>query len=345
MRTAKQVDELIRQLKDSGMPLQDAAWEAALACAGWPYIFGDRGEYCTPKHRDAVYSKHPDRQEYINVKNSCPALNGGSCEGCKWHPGGGNVRGFDCRGFTYWILLQVYGWKLMGAGATSQWNDESNWKAKGLVAEGMPEDTLVCLFYYKKGSTTTMAHTGLGYKGETVECSAGVQHSAKRKDKWTHWAVPACVECDCGIGDAAYYERETAVPASAPAAPQQAVPAQTVKTRPTIRKGNRNVYVRECQTMLQGLGYSLGICGVDGDFGTATEAAVKQFQKDHGLAADSVVGVKTWAALDAAVIATETGQETEAGTYRVVIHGLDLTQAQAIAGNYPGNSTIEKECD
>ena len=337
MKTAKQVDELIRQLKDSGMPLQDAAWEAALACAGWPYIFGDRGEYCTPKHRDAVYSKHPDRQEYINVKNSCPALNGGNCEGCKWHPGGGNVRGFDCRGFTYWILLQVYGWKLMGAGATSQWNDESNWKAKGLVAEGMPEDTLVCLFYYKRGSTTTMAHTGLGYKGEAVECSAGVQHSAKRKDKWTHWAVPACVEV-CGIGDAAYYERgkeQEPVPV-----PAQAVPAPAVKTRPTIRKGNRNVYVRECQTMLQGLGYSLGICGIDGDFGTATETAVKQFQKDHGLAADGVVGVKTWGELVKSVDSISVKPQEE--SYIVIISGLDLTQAQAFKTRYP-DCVIEKE--
>ena len=37
--------------------------------------------------------------------------------------------------------------------------------------------------------------------------------------------------------------------------------------------------------------------------------------------------------------------EDPGGTYSVTIFGLDLTQAQAIAGNYPGNSTIEKECD
>ena len=32
-----------------------------------------------------------------------------------------------------------------------------------------------------------------------------------------------------------------------------------------------------------------------------------------------------------------------AATYCVTIFGLDLTQAQAIAGNYPGSSIVEEE--
>lgn len=186
MNNAKQVDLLITDQKAAGVDPQQICWNAALACVGWPYIFGDRGEYCTPAHRRARYSP-----EHPTIKSKCKNFDGsGSCSGCKWYPNGQKVRAFDCRGFTYWILLQVYGWKLMGTGATTQWNTADNWKAKGTVADGLPADTLVCLFV-QKGSK--MEHTGFGLNNETIECSNGVQHFTSRNAKWTHWGVPACI--------------------------------------------------------------------------------------------------------------------------------------------------------
>ena len=80
----------------------------------------------------------------------------------------------------------------MGAGATSQWNTASNWKAKGAI-DTMPKDTLVCLFVYDK-KKNNMSHTGFGFNNETVECSSGVQYFSKRNKKWTHWGIPACEE-------------------------------------------------------------------------------------------------------------------------------------------------------
>jgi hypothetical protein len=315
MKTAKQVDELIAQLKNSGIPLSDAAWQAALACVGWPYIFGDRGQLCTPAHRRAAYNSKG--QEHPTIKTKCKNFEGtGSCSGCTFYPGG-QTRANDCRGFTYWILLQIYGWKLQGAGATSQWNTETNWKAKGEIST-MPKDTLCCLFV-RKGKT--MEHTGFGLNNETVECSNGVQHFTSRNKKWTHWAVPACV------GEKAQD------PTTAPADPD---PEPGTVWRPTIRRGSRNTYVKECQTMLSKLGYSLGICGIDGDFGSATLAAVQKFQQEHGLIVDGVVGPMTWDALEKAVTEKNQEQAESVKTYSVTITGLDLTQAQAFLNKYPG---------
>lgn len=291
MNSADYVANLVTELKGSGIPLSDVAWRTALACVGWPYIFGDRGEYCTPAHR-----RSRDYEKYPTIKSKCKNFDGtGSCSGCKWYPNGKRVRAFDCRGFTYWVLLQVYGWKLMGAGATSQWNNASNWKAKGKISDGIPEDTLVCLFYSKDNKEKTWEHTGFGYHGETLECSNGVQHFTTRNKKWTHWAIPACVEGD--------------TPTPTPPDPDY---------RPTLRRGDKGEYVTLMQTKLALRGYDLGSYGIDGDFGRATEAAVKQFQRDWGLTVDGICGKKTWAVLDSSTPAT-----------LKTVHIPHLTQAKA----------------
>jgi hypothetical protein len=73
----------------------------------------------------------------------------------------------------------------------------------------------------------------------------------------------------------------------------------------TVR-GNTGDRVREVQCLLLHWGYSVGSSGVDGDFGPATEAAVKAFQSDTygvcgppGLVSDGRVGKHTWSALRA----------------------------------------------
>lgn len=318
MNSAKEVDSLIQQMKADGIPLSDAAWEAAKACIGWPYIFGDRGEYDTPERRKAVYEKHGGD----GLISKCQVLNGkaGSCDGCKWYPGGCRVRSYDCRGFTYWILLQIYGWKLMGAGCTSQWDTESNWKAKGEVKDGIPQGVIVCLFYYKKDSsgkrTKTLEHTGLYYNGETIECSNGVQYSRNLNPKWEVWGIPACVDG---------------------AAPDpQPDQDQDPGGRPTLRRGCKGESVQLVQVKLLQLGYSLPRYGADGSYGSETISAVINFQRDNGLAGDGVCGPKTWAALDRA---------EPMKLYTVYIPHLPLYKAEAFARAYDGAYMTEEGGD
>lgn len=77
---------------------------------------------------------------------------------------------------------------------------------------------------------------------------------------------------------------------------------ETVSSDVTIKlkqlsKGDKGDTVKALQSLLIGYGYSCGKSGVDGDFGSNTLTAVKQFQKDKGLTVDGVVGAETWGAL------------------------------------------------
>lgn len=63
--------------------------------------------------------------------------------------------------------------------------------------------------------------------------------------------------------------------------------------------------VVKLQKQLYGLGYDIGIDGIDGIFGQATRQAVVRFQQEEGLTADGVAGVQTLTRLNEKVPVTE----------------------------------------
>ena len=71
-------------------------------------------------------------------------------------------------------------------------------------------------------------------------------------------------------------------------------------TRNYLMKGDKSEAVRTMQKMLLALGYDLGKWGADSDFGSATDTALRAFQKDHNLTVDGKYGNNTKAALEAA---------------------------------------------
>ncbi|MBR3332844.1 MAG: peptidoglycan-binding protein [Clostridia bacterium] len=167
----------------------------------------------------------------------------------------------------------------------------------------------------------------------------GVTTSKVTAGKWTHWGELQGVDYagagDPGSGTAGNESQGSFLNGSSPMSRGDGTPVTQ-----TLKRGSKGSAVAGLQTMLRKLGYDLGPCGIDGDFGKATEAAVRSFQSDHRLAADGVAGKNTWAELEKAVkaISVKPGEET----YSVTIGGLDLTQAQALMNNYPG-SVMEKE--
>ena len=74
-----------------------------------------------------------------------------------------------------------------------------------------------------------------------------------------------------------------------------------------LKRGMKGTDVAAMQSDLILLNYSCGKWGSDGDFGKATESAVKAFQTDYDLEVDGIVGPKTVAKLNE--LLPETGEE------------------------------------
>ena len=64
-----------------------------------------------------------------------------------------------------------------------------------------------------------------------------------------------------------------------------------------LKKGSEGYQVKVAQLLLILNGCSCGSYGADGDFGPATDSAVRKYQKAKGLEVDRVIGPKTWAKL------------------------------------------------
>ena len=275
---------------------------------GWGYIWGTAGETWTAaKQKELEKTTDRDRAQ-------------GREYGSKWI--GKKVA--DCSGLFSWAFKQLGGY--MYHGSDTMYRKYSS--DKGELKKGKRTDCAAL----KPGTAVFVwngskySHVGL-FVGDNTVIEAmgtinGVTTSKVTAGKWTHWGELSGVD---------YRNAGNVIPSEAEGSPS---------VKPTLRKGSKGNTVRELQTMLLKLGYDLGPCGVDGDFGKATEAAVRSFQSDHRLEVDGVVGQLTNAELERAVALVSAKPAVE--SYSVTITGLDLTQAQALQANYPG-SIIEKE--
>ena len=98
-----------------------------------------------------------------------------------------------------------------------------------------------------------------------------------------------------------------------------------------VSYGSKGSSVTELQKLLNQNGYNLS---VDGDFGTKTQAAVKDYQQKNNLSVDGIVGANTWGALTKASSGS-TGNtataETKAPSFEYKPYAPSDTVAQAEA--------------
>lgn len=94
-----------------------------------------------------------------------------------------------------------------------------------------------------------------------------------------------------------------------------------------VSYGSSGSDVRELQKKLNENGYSLE---VDGQFGSKTQAAVKDYQKKNNLQVDGIAGKNTWGSLSKAVAPQTTTQKTPAqpSPYEQAMQNLQAAQGK-----------------
>ena len=268
----------------------------------WGYIWGTAGELWTAEDQ-AKLEKTTDADRAQ-----------GRQYGSKWI--GHHVA--DCSGLFTWAFRQLGGEMYHGSNTMYlKWCVDKGELKKGKRADGKQLKPGTAVFVW---NGTNYSHVGLYIgNGQVIEAATtqkGVISGKVTATKWTHWGELKGVDY-------------------AAADPAGQLPEEDAKAdaMPTLRKGSTGDAVKQLQTLLKQRGYSLGSWGVDGDFGKATEAAVKQFQRDWGLEVDGIAGPQTWKML--------TSTPAKAVTYTVTIKGLSRETAQKLCTEYKGSMKEE----
>lgn len=97
-----------------------------------------------------------------------------------------------------------------------------------------------------------------------------------------------------------------------------------------LKRGDVGKAVKVMQEALIGLGYDLGKWGADGEYGKATEAAVKAFQHDHNLLETGIWGSDAQTILDEL-----TGAPPHEPLYTIIIHGVQQPEMEAMVARWP----------
>ena len=229
----------------------------------WGYIWGTAGEKWTAeKQKELEKTTDANRAQ-------------GRQYGSKWI----GHRVADCSGLFSWAFKQL--------GGTIYHGSDTMYRKycvnKGELSKGKRTDrgTLkpgTAVFVWNGSSYSHVGlYAGNGIVIEAMSTLKGVTTTKVTAGKWTHWGEVTGVDY---AGDNAELRMQNA--------------ELNAENRLTIRRGSKGETVAEMQGILERLGYDLGSCGVDGDFGRMTEKAVKAFQKDHGLTVDGICGPKTW---------------------------------------------------
>lgn len=183
-----------------------------------------------------------------------------------------------CDAFVDWVILQMC--RHFGYGDTT---------ARKVLCGDFDDYTYNSINLYKKaGRWSNTAHRGdqiffggSGHTGIVTSVESGTVHTIEgnKGDEVRRCSYSTSSPSIIGYGRPRY---------------DLITGKLTVEDMPLVKKGSKGDAVKKLQEMLNAKGYKLT---VDSDFGPATEAAVRAYQKANHLEVDGEVGEKTWGSL------------------------------------------------
>lgn len=234
--------------------------------AGYGYVYGRNGELYTKEMAEDLHRKAKVGIEAVPQGRNKNRYFRGDCD--KWI----GKRVADCSGGIVAAMRKH----------DPNYGDRSSYGFYEQAAErgsikSIPE--IPGLAVWRKGHIGIYIGGGevIEFRGTDYGC---VKTKLKSRD-FTHWLKLAGVT----------YEKVS----TAATAPTKSWKLSRLlkRTKPLIKGDD----VKTVQRSLVAKGYSCGRCGVDGQFGDDTVAAVKCFQKASGLVVDGIVGKNTCRAL------------------------------------------------
>lgn len=208
----------------------------------------------------------------------------------------GRKNGFDwCDVFVDWCFVKAFGVdtakkllcqpeKSLGAGCRFSAN---YYKEKGqfFTKDPKPGDQI---FFWNSGKTD-VAHTGIVY---------GVDGAYVYTVEGNTSAASGVIANGGGVAEKKYALTNSRIYGyGRPSYDTISCEEDGVAKLPVLSRGCKGESVRALQILLLGNGCPVGKWGADGDFGAATENALKTYQQKNDLTPDGIAGPVTWGSL------------------------------------------------
>lgn len=292
---------------------------------GQPYWYGTCVYQCTQSVLDSKTKQYPSHYTSSRMSTYKAAIAArkvcmdcvGMIKGFFWTNGGTGVVDYIKGGAAFKNSYATNGCPDKSADGMLSWCKSKGAKYGSIST--LPDVPGILLF----SSGHVGVYVGGGYAVEARGFNYGVVKTKVASRSWTSWAYmpDSLLQYDTAGGASTPTQPSTpsTTPSTSGSTGSTSTSTKTYKLGDRIiKKGVAGDDVAELQAALVKLGYNLGTYGknkdgVDGDCGTKTVQAIKDFQSAHGLSVDGQYGPKSHAKMQE-VLSSASGNSGSSGS-------------------------------